>query len=176
MDVLGWLTGLLALATFWLAWTTREMAAATKQMAALESQPHLAVKDVVLKPGIATGPERQNPFVNIELKLTNPGKVLVRYRMASFDVEIHAKTVPPNSVMLNRGGVIHPGVETTFLFPSIQLPYDVPSPIEGKLELDIRYWAIVGEEQFMKATIVLRIHLAPNFDYRWFYSSGPMYS
>ena len=176
MDALGWLTGLLALATFWLAWTTREMASATKQVAALESQPHLALKDVVIKRGVSTGPERQNPFVNIELKLTNPGKVLVRYRMASLDAEVHAETVPPTSAFANRGGVIHPGGETTFMFPSIQLPHDVPSPIQGKLELDIRYWAIVGEEQFMKATIDLHIHLVPSFEYRWIYSSGPLYS
>lgn len=152
------------------------MAIATKQLVALEAQPYLALKEVILKRGVITGPEVQNPFINVELRLANPGKVLVRYRMASLHVELHGQAGAPDSAFTNRGGAIHPGSETMFMFPSIKLPHDVPSPIQGKLELDIRYWSIPGDEKFMKATLDLHVHLVPNFDYRWIYASGPIYS
>jgi hypothetical protein len=176
LDALAWLTGLLALATFWLAWTTREMAKSTKQIAALEAQPHLALKEVVIRPGVQTGPELQNPFLNVELRLANPGKVLVRYRMASFRLGIHGQTQGADSAFTNRGGAIHPGSETLFMFPSLHLPHDAPSPVQGRLELDVRYSAVPQEEKSMRATIDLHIHIRPHFDYRWIYSSGPLYS
>src|SRR6267143_688250 len=128
MDAMMALTGLLALGTFWLAWSTRSMAAATKQLAELEAEPYLALKEVVVTPGAPSTPGASPPFVNIELKLSNPGKVLVHFRMASLAATVHGAAVPPSSTFTNRGGVIHPGTETTFFYPSVHLPPTTPSP------------------------------------------------
>lgn len=176
MGTMEWLTAGLAVATTWLAWTTREMAKATKQLAELEARPYLSLAAVELESGVVTGPQYQNPFVNARLRLANPGKVLIQYRIATIDIEIHGQRLPASTPLLNRGGSIHPGMNTLFMLPSIQLPHDTPSPVQGKIELSVRFFAISQEERSMNATIQLEIHLKPKLDYRWYYTSGPVYA
>src|SRR6476469_5646267 len=176
MGAIEWLTLVLAGATVWLGWSTRDMAKATKQLAELQGQPHLSLKAVELTLGTATGPQVQAPFFNLQLRLANPGKVLVRYRVSSYDLEIHGQNIPTTSQLLNRGGVVHPGMENLFMFPTITLPHNAPSPVSGKLDLNIKFWAIPTEEHSLNATIQLVIHISPNFSYRWIYSTGPIYS
>jgi hypothetical protein len=176
MDLLvGVATLALAAGTFWLARETRQMAASTKQMLELEAQPHLGLREIQIghenPPSIAPAVMAQ-----IGLRLWNPGKVLVQFRVDSITASINGHVPPQGAKFSNRGGVIHPGGETTFFYPPIVVSAPLPSPSIGRVQYELAYWAVRGEEHSFKAALDLTIRFPPNPNCTWVFTSGPDYS
>lgn len=175
--MMEWLTGLLAVATVCLAWATWGMAKATKKLADIEAEPQLAVKDIALADG--TDPSKPNEaFVNIELVFSNPGKLLVQYRMESLDASIEGCRIPSNSEIKNRGGAVHPGHTSKFIYPSIFIPMPVANPANGSLAINVLFWSRDGQRRSMRLTVDLVIHnvgKGTGIQWRWFNTSGPIF-
>ena len=176
MDLLvGVATIALAGGTFWLARETRQMAAATKTMVELEAQPHLGLREIQVafenSPAIAPAVMAQ-----IGLRLWNPGKVLVQYRIDSISASINGHVPPHGGKYANRGGVIHPGGETTFYYPPIVIPAPVPSLGVGRVQYELTYWAVKGDERKTKAGIEITVGFPPHPSCVWVFTSGPEYA
>lgn len=115
-------------------------------------------------------------MVQVGLRLWNPGKVLVNYRVDSITASISGHAPPPAVRFANRGGVIHPGGETTFYYPPIVVNAPIPSPGIGRVQYELTYWAVRGWEFKIKAELDLTIRFPPNPGCTWVYTSGPDYS
>ncbi len=176
MDLLvGGATLALGGGTFWLARETHQMAASTKQMLDLEAQPHLGLKEMQV--GFESPPSVAPAVMSqIALRLWNPGKVLVQYRVDSITASINKHVPPQGAKFSNRGGVIHPGGETTFYYPPIVVPAPLPSPGVGQVQFELTYWAVHGEEHRFKAAVDLTIGFPPHPSCTWVFTNGPDYS
>jgi hypothetical protein len=107
-QVLALLTAGLAVMTGWLAWETRDMARATKQMALLSAEPYLSLLRVHLEGRREAAAGLNSPTVGfiLRLVLSNPGQVRIYYEVRTFLVTLDRGTFPP-SKFDSRGGYIH---------------------------------------------------------------------
>lgn len=175
MDLfVGGATIALAVGTFWLALETKRMAASTREMVLLETQPHLAIAEIYVAfeypPAIAP-----SFLAQIGLVLTNPGKVLVQYRINTFFVELNKLEPPVGSKYSTRGGVIHPAAQTKFFAPPIVVRTMPASSAIVKIEFDIAFWSVPNEEKRVHGAIEATVSLPPNPSCAWVYLNGPNY-
>lgn len=176
MDFLvGGATLALAAGTFWLAVETRKMSAATQRMVELDAQPQLALAE--FEAAVDNRVEQPEVhLVQLRLRLSNPGKVLVRFRVDSVSVSINGVLPPPAARYINRTGVVHPGTETMFHLTGVLVPKESANPAVANVSYDIAYWAISGKEQRLKASTEHSLGLPPMSGHAWLYLSGPEYS
>jgi hypothetical protein len=178
--MLEWLTGLLALMTGWLAWETRDMARATKKMAALGAEAYLAFSRIELDSHLmranATEPERRG--YNVRVVLVNPGQVRIGYEVTEILVTIADCDYPPNAESFdNRGGYVHPREEVKFSYPFFECPVAFGPGLMGYLNFETRFSAVDSEAKTL--TFRLRFWVVGVDDggrrIDWRYLSGPTY-
>jgi hypothetical protein len=135
------LTGLLAIATFVLAWHTWRMAQVARRSLALETRPFLAFDSV----GVLTGTP-QRPELTPFIKLHNVGRVLVRFRVEVFEANTNG-VVPPNPSLNAAEGVIFPGLSTEYSGPAIP-GIDATKDFSGHVRFKLTYWSAPGSEKY----------------------------
>lgn len=176
---LNLLTGVLAIATAWMAWQTKQMANATVRMFELESRPYLAIKDLRITLAMvkeaADGPVLSCQM-RVGLILSNPGKVLVSYEVADMSVTVAGKTVDEPH-FLNKGGVVHPSGDTVFSFPMIPNLDLTDFPATGVVSIRLSFrGAGAKDEQKCSARLRYTVQRPPTEHVDWIYLEPPTYS
>lgn len=173
-DITNWLTAGLAVATVWLGAETRKMAVAAKASIELESRPYLAFRGLYVNIGTLQDVSTQKAGAfRIGLRLANPGKVLITYKVDSMLVSL-AGNPAANPHFDTTSGVIHPADETTFFYPVIATTTSITAPSEAVVEYAVSYWAIETERKSMRAKVRLLITSATTHE--WIYLDGPHYA
>jgi len=172
---LNLITVVLAVVTAWMAGETRRMAGVSMRMAQLELQPHLAIDS--MKYGWEPGPDGT---YNLQLGvvLSNPGKVVVSYRVENMSVVVaeRAQTLRP---FASNGGVIHPGARQPFMYPEIQGFSVDDFPAEGTMGISIVFKVADAEDRALKrcsTKMKLRILAPPSPGVGWVYDGITEYS
>jgi hypothetical protein len=173
MEMMEGLTLVLGAATVWLAIVTSRMAAATSEAVSLEAEPLLAF----VSPTWMLGGGPPIHHMGIRLHLSNPGKVLVSYRVERIELFINRQQYVTRQPILNVGGVIHPSGGTTFYtYPYAEVPAPLPNPVVAECRFRISYWASLRDLRWIEATIQADIPLAPSgAPVDFVFREGPIY-
>jgi hypothetical protein len=163
-------TGLLALGTFWLARSTRSMAEATKRAVEIESEPQFRFDEVLVAHLPDSPPGPSGVKTQLQLRLWNPGKVRVHYKMDFISVRI-------NGIVAANGqggrGTIHPGGKEIYFTAGIPLPAPVPIPSNGEIRVRVDYWSVPGQVRTFRASVNVTIWFSPKAGSPWVYIDGP---
>jgi hypothetical protein len=127
-------TGVLALATFALAWVTYRMAAVSRLSLALDSRPYLAF-DGLQWLGSAPGVKELRPV----LKLKNVSRVLINFQVDLFEVRANGLVPPLPAINQNRVAIF-PGMQVEFDGPVIP-GIDTKLYFSGHVHFRITYWS-----------------------------------
>jgi hypothetical protein len=168
-------TLMLAGLTGWLAWETRRMAKATQEMMALEAEPQLRVKDIVIgqsPTAIAGGVVGQHQII-----LWNPGKLVVYYQVDHWRSDIDGLSAASAVGVKRPIGVVHPAAEERFFCLTITVPATRPDPTPSRLEFDISYWTVKSKKRRLRGSIDQPIRFGPNRGPNpWGWIEGPNYT
>ena len=136
-------TLILAGATVWLGFSTREMANISAKEFELGTRPYFAFKGFCFK-------VFKKPVGTIDLQVglvfSNPGKVLIQYNEKSLHVRFGGKTTE-NTVHDNHGGEIYPQAENIFWCGTIQDLGIATVPGKGLLEYEFEYFAVPEQKK-----------------------------
>jgi hypothetical protein len=173
-DITNWLTAALAVATVWLGVETRRMAITAKASIELETRPYLSFRGFHIKIGTLQDISTQNRGgLRIGLRLFNPGKVLVTYKVESMIVSVNgAEAADPKFETMS--GVIHPTEEILFFYPVIGTPSPLKAPATAEVKFRIAYWSIPAEKKTLTANV--QVLLTSETDHEWTYIEGPDYT
>jgi hypothetical protein len=141
--ILNILTGLLAVATVWLAVATHLMARATKRAVELEATPYLSFAEprVVVGRTPSTVPEAERKSsIRLGIALRNPGKIRVQYQVRTLRMTFNSLTVE-NPVFNTTGSYVFPGETSVYWYGTLQVAGDVKPPNYGTAEFEVAYWA-----------------------------------
>lgn len=173
-EITNLLTAALAVATVWLGAETRKMAVAAKASIELEARPYLSFRGFYVKIGTLQELSSQNTgALRIGLRLFNPGKVLVTYKVESMLVSINSTTTA-NPTFDTTGSVIHPAEETLFFYPVIGSLSPLKAPATLEILYRIAYWTVPADKKVLTAKV--RLLLTSETDHEWIYLEGPHYA
>jgi hypothetical protein len=174
-EITNFLTAAVAIATVWLGFETRKMAAIAKESIALESCAYLSFRGFYIKIGdIINSDTSLTGALRLGLRLCNPGKVLVRYHVELFNIsQFNSKLESPT--FDTSDGVIHPSEETLFFYPVIVASQNnITPPTAFEVDYQISYWTIPSDKKTLRAKI--NLNLIGGVDHEWVYIDGPNYS
>jgi len=173
-DITNWLTAGLAIATVWLGAETRRMAVAAKASIDLEGRPYLSFRGCFIKIGTLQDLSAQSTGAfRVGLRLFNPGKVLVTYKVESMQVSVNG-TPMTNPHFETTGGVIHPSDEMIFFYPIIATETPLATPATAEVQYCISYWAIPAEMKTLTAKV--QVLITSLTDHEWIFLEGPHYT
>ena len=155
MDTLSVITVILAGATVWLGFATRQMANISAKEFDLETRPYFAFKNFDFLPLF----NQQSGKIDLRVGLifSNPGKVLIQYKEKSLHVQFREKTTE-DTEHDNHGGERYPQAENTFLCGIIRGIDMAAVPGKGRLEYEFEYFAVPEQKSVVKKTINYTIY------------------
>ena len=150
---LGLVTILLAIATFWLAISTRKAANASKNMFELESRPYLVFSKPIFRLYIKTSDKKTNQIKSQTLKLgvefKNPSKVPVKYQIKSMKFTFDSRTVEEPKYMTD-GGLIYPNDYGFFWFGGFSFNDELSPTKSGIIEYELEYSSTDFHKKYFK--------------------------
>jgi hypothetical protein len=174
---LGAFTGLLAVATVWLAIETHRMGKAVKDSITLEAQPYLAMTGLNIHfQRLATAPTvRLADSVRIGIVLLNPSKVPVGYSVRSLRVTIGGATLD-NPRFATHGGAMFPSQTEIYWYGTISGINITTLPAQGVVEYEIEYGLLESPAgHTAKGRLVYTVYALSPIRYDWMYLEAPRY-
>jgi hypothetical protein len=171
-------TAVLAIVTHRMASATSDMADATKKSISLEAEPQLALAELRVDfddSRDTASLAADSVWTQFVLVLSNPGKVLIQYRVEEIAITFDKIETKSDGEFRNRGGVIHPGASTLFRHPRYSISKSAQQPLTTRIRYRIRYWAVAGEERETRGAIEAYVYLPPKQAAPWVFSDGPTY-
>ena len=167
----------LAIATVWLAFETRRMATATRDLVELQGRPYLAFTglQLALSPALNVSSDDQGTSARLALQLSNPGQVLVTYEVDDLEVTFEGVKIK-NPTFDNRGGVIHPKDQALFFYPSITTPSALRPGVSGEVGFKIRFWSSPHRQHHLDARLRYQVTSIESGHLEWLYLEGPRYA
>lgn len=182
-DLIGLITSvvtlLLGIATVWMAFETRRMANAARDSVTLSTQPCLSVRSIEFWPGrlqFPTDPVGQTtPCFSAKLRLVNPGKVVVRYKITDTFLSMDS-CGPYNPDYANTEGVIFPGEQIEIYFSSLKIIDEFSLKSKGSLRAKFKYWSTEQDKRELACDVSLHVTTLTPFACIWFHQEGsPFY-
>ena len=149
---LGSITLLLAIGTFWMAWSTCEAASASKKIFELEARPCLVFVTPRFDFHQKVMEENQPPrnfALALSIEFKNSGRVPLRYSVTNIQMTFDNRT-PENPTYATRGGLIYPGDSGTFSVGEMPYHEAVTKSKRGVIEYTVKYEAIDQKRGFIK--------------------------
>ncbi|MGA8707977.1 MAG: hypothetical protein WB646_13425 [Steroidobacteraceae bacterium] len=167
----AWATVAMCGATAWMAYQTRRMAQASQQALALDTIPHLAITGVCLR---FTKDGDQPTHAQTGLKIQNPGKVLITFKVLELTGTLQDETLPPRPVD-SSGGVIHPSLSTEYYLATEVWPPSAQREIHGTISFLIEFWATPDQRHKCKGELKFNAAVATGAT-TWMWIGWPIYS
>jgi hypothetical protein len=172
-DITNLFTAGLGLATVWLAFETHRMATASKAAVVAAAQPFLSLRGTYVNLAKLQDLSAKNQgATRLGVRLCNPGRVLVKYKVVEMTASMSGHTVPAPAFE-TTGGVLHPDEEVTYFFPLIITSQPIQPPATGEIGLRIQFWTVESARKSLTAK--LRISVTSQTTHEWMFLEGPTY-